>query len=219
MPNSLLPVLLALLLAGTAAPGQEWERIPLDHRSFNSKLRESPQAVPAESDGYFCVGPDYLAYEVSSPGVSDTHRLVVIPFDPRKWTTRYVRELPEFHVRDMSCEDMHVRLVDESSIYDVTWVNNDPHPLELSTSAKEAESPNPDVREQPPNLIYGRDWRISFADPGSRISFGLETTRKNIQGLPCWELKTVWLSKIDYDLIDGPEILLSRELAKECVDQ
>lgn len=71
-------------------------------------------SVPAfaDSDGYFCVGPDYLAYQfgMAAPPVRP-HVLHVIRFTSQRFFDAPATiELPQFQVHGMLCEAGRIRV-------------------------------------------------------------------------------------------------------------
>jgi hypothetical protein len=75
----------------------------------------------ADSDGYYCVGPDYLAYQFgfAAPPVGP-HRLYVIrlggesdQFDP------IALDIPQFQAHGMACDDRSVRMAAYDAIYTI----------------------------------------------------------------------------------------------------
>jgi hypothetical protein len=75
----------------------------------------------ADSDGYFCVGKDYIAYQFGlaapSPG---PHRLTIVRFGRDGLHAPQVVDLPQFQVHGMACGDTTVRVAAFDAIYTVT---------------------------------------------------------------------------------------------------
>ena len=171
----------------------------------------------ADSDGYYCVGPDYLAYQLNSPGMPNTHRIIVVPFDGGSTKiVQYSADLPDFQVHDLRCSDKHIRLIGWEFVYDVTWDGYDPNPLAVSTVQKEPGPPDYGDHDPPQSLVYSPDQAVSLYDPDNLVSYGLETTRKDIPELPCTELVTTKLWKHKYDVNIDSLILVSRDVPREC---
>lgn len=74
----------------------------------------------ADSDGYFCVGPDYLAYEFSLSLQSGEHRLYVVPLGGSEIGQPAVIPLPQFQVHGMRCRPQDVQLLGWDSLYTVS---------------------------------------------------------------------------------------------------
>jgi len=74
----------------------------------------------ADSDGYFCVGKDYIAYQfgLAAPSVA-LHRLTIVRFDSRGFGYPRVVELPQFQVHGMVCADDMVRVASFEAIHTV----------------------------------------------------------------------------------------------------
>jgi len=81
----------------------------------------APKAAFADSDGYYCVGPDYLAYQfgLAAPPVAPHYVYVVhlgrsgVMAEPMKL------ELPQFQVHGMICDAGAVRIAAFDGIYTV----------------------------------------------------------------------------------------------------
>ena len=175
------------------------------------------QSARADSDGYFCIGPDFMAYQLNMPGFPGAHKLYVIPFDGgQSKIAQYEADLPDFQVHDIRCAAEHVRIVGWDAVYDISWDAYDPSPLSVTATKKESGAPDHGETDPPKSLVYGPDQRISLNDPDSIASYGLETTRKDIPELECTELVTVKLWKHESDLIVDALILVSRDVPKEC---
>lgn len=111
-------------------------------------------AAKADSDGYFCVGPDYLAYQLNSPGFPGAHKLFVIPFDgDQTEIIRYTTDLPDFQVHDIVCNEKHVRAIGWESVHDVTWDSDDPNTLKVTSNKKVYVPPQYDGRSLPLSLV------------------------------------------------------------------
>lgn len=80
-----------------------------------------PAAARADSDGYYCIGPNYIAYQFGivgrPPGV---HRLFVVRLGgPLGIGAPASLALPHFQVQAMLCTDRGVRMLGNDSIYTV----------------------------------------------------------------------------------------------------
>src|ERR1700752_2180603 len=67
----------------------------------------------ADSDGYFCAGKDYLAYEVNkhAPPPKTGHSLQVVRFDSARGIYRAgAVDLQNFQVHQMSCSEDRVEI-------------------------------------------------------------------------------------------------------------
>jgi hypothetical protein len=76
-------------------------------------------AAASDVDGFFCVGPDYFAYEFEDGGhtpVGHPGLYVVRLSGSDGFSEPVVYEFKPGPVRGMRCEDKHVQLVDDESI-------------------------------------------------------------------------------------------------------
>lgn len=81
----------------------------------------------ADSDGYFCVGPTYLAYQFSFSDSIPGHNLFIIDLsDLRSQSTPQVVPLPDFQVHGMMCSDSIVQVLGWNSLYRITVRSRDP---------------------------------------------------------------------------------------------
>lgn len=74
----------------------------------------------ADSDGYFCVGRGYLAYETDSSAASDAHQLHVVQYS----ATDGIVHLPpitleDFQVHGMNCHPTEIEVQGWKTIYSV----------------------------------------------------------------------------------------------------
>ncbi|NDJ12100.1 MAG: hypothetical protein EBY17_13065 [Acidobacteriia bacterium] len=69
-------------------------------------------AVPAvaDSDGYYCVGPNYLAWQFGMSTPNPPHRLQVMRLGANAKLVPHVLELPPFQVHGIECADAGIRL-------------------------------------------------------------------------------------------------------------
>lgn len=76
------------------------------------------QRAYADDDGYFCVGPDYLALESRSFDSDGVHRLYTYSLDDGIGPRRSV-DLPDFQVHGMRCDQTSVTLSSWDEAYAV----------------------------------------------------------------------------------------------------
>lgn len=68
--------------------------------------------VNADSDGYFCSSPMFLAYEFSfSKEPTDQHKLYVIHFGAKTINELQLLRIPEFQVHGMRCSSGRVEII------------------------------------------------------------------------------------------------------------
>jgi hypothetical protein len=76
-------------------------------------------AAYADSDGYYCIGRGYLAYQFgyAAPPVGP-HRLFVLPLGPSaKIEPPTILDIPQFQVHGMLCGDRVIQLAAYDAIY------------------------------------------------------------------------------------------------------
>jgi hypothetical protein len=78
-------------------------------------------AAYADSDGYYCIGRGYLAYQFgyAAPPVGP-HRLFVLPLGPSaKIEPPTILDIPQFQVHGMLCGDRVIQLAAYDAIYTI----------------------------------------------------------------------------------------------------
>ena len=94
----------------------------------------STRAARADSDGSYCTGPNYIAYELSWSLRDTTHFLYVLSLsDSGGIGARTTIRLPQFQVHGMRCEAGSVALLGWDSLYTVTV--GGAHPTIVATAA------------------------------------------------------------------------------------
>lgn len=80
----------------------------------------TPLRAVADSDGYYCVGPHYFAYQFgfAAPPIGP-NRLYVISLDSERISAPAVLDLPQFQNHGILCEDQAVKLAAYDAIYTV----------------------------------------------------------------------------------------------------
>jgi hypothetical protein len=81
------------------------------------------QPASADSDGYFCAGPDYLAYQfgLAAPPVAP-HQLFIVRLGDHGGISEPVAiSLPQFQVHGMRCRDRAVDILAFDSLHTVTF--------------------------------------------------------------------------------------------------
>lgn len=128
-------------------------------------------SVPAwpDSDGYFCVGRDYIAFELSFSGQDHTHRLHVMRFhDPSRWTEHVTVELPDFQTHGLKCEPSMVSLAGWDSIYNVGWRDASSTPVLVQTPKSPGAPDGSVFPDSLGSLVFGpqREVALPSRDPG-----------------------------------------------------
>ena len=102
----------------------------------------------ADSDGYYCVGPRYLAYQFgyAAPPVRP-HRIFVIRLDGlTKIQPPVIFEIPQFQVHGMLCHDRSIQLAAYDAIYTID--------LDATTRpVRYASTPWPQRGQVPPEFV------------------------------------------------------------------
>jgi hypothetical protein len=103
----------------------------------------NPAAVHADSDGYYCVGPGYVAYQFgfAAPPVA-AHRLYVAAFSVLGLAEVAVVELPQFQVHAMRCGESAVDLASHDSYYSVVLGPGDRRPVSVTRRARVGAVPS-----------------------------------------------------------------------------
>lgn len=89
----------------------------------------------AESDGYYCLGPDYLAYEFRFSDGGEGHRLFIQKFGPEGPDPVVgVLAIDDFQVHDLQCSGEAIELVDDTEAVTVV-LSPDRQPVDLQKTA------------------------------------------------------------------------------------
>ena len=108
----------------------------------------SASAAYADIDGTFCVGPDYLAFELSYSLEPESHRLYVMRFDnPAGWKQLASVDMPYFPSPNMKCEADAIHMATWDAVHSVSLSESNPAELSLRSESK---PPGPD--EYPDDL-------------------------------------------------------------------
>ena len=124
-----------------------------------------PGVAYADSDGYYCAGRGYLAYQFGmAPKPIAPHRMYVISTrGPEGIPEPAVLELPQFQVHGMLCGEGWIDVASFASVYRITLDQNDrPVRYEVRDSLEGRPIPQPFVLSQNQNLgssIGGRAYR------------------------------------------------------------
>jgi hypothetical protein len=152
----------------------------------------------ADSDGYYCIGRGYLAYQFGFAAPSNKpHRLSVIRFSGTSGIqSPAVLDLPQFQVHGMQCGEGWIDVAAFTGLYHVTLdENNRPVRSELQPFPDGEKIPQTFILSQLQNLgasSGGRAYlkpvrvRLSAKEPGA--GYLLEITAKAIPPLKKCEL-------------------------------
>jgi len=100
-----------------------------------------PRVALADSDGYYCLGADYLAYQFGmAPPPVRPHFLYVVRLTPEGVrATPKVLELPPFQVHGMRCNEHTVRIAGYDTVYTIE-LDSSRRPIHYVTAALPREN-------------------------------------------------------------------------------
>jgi hypothetical protein len=80
-----------------------------------------PASAYADSDGYYCVGPNYIAYQFGlAPPPVAPHKLYVVRFTDSGFSEPFEVDLPQFQVHGMRCRETGIDVAGWDAIHTVT---------------------------------------------------------------------------------------------------
>lgn len=172
----------------------------------------------ADSDGYFCVGPTYLAYELSFSGNAPLgHQLHIVQLgDGEQWNTPVVVDLPEFQTQAMNCTDFGVTILAWNALYDVKWRGRRGRP---SVTARAIQPGTPDATgmfQRTESLVLGPSRRTPLKSSGIEYSFVLVTEMSSLADLPCEMHVRSVIQRIRGESVIDEHILYSGTKGAEC---
>lgn len=122
------------------------------------------QPAYAQSDGTYCVGPAYLAYERARPPAYDSlhgaipplHTLHVLRVDTSGAIATHLRiNLPFFTVHGMQCLPAHVRVLGWDSLYTITVAGAAPYSVTTDVAPWAGQgSSRPALPEYPDSTLW-----------------------------------------------------------------
>jgi hypothetical protein len=155
-----------------------------------------PGVAYADSDGYYCVGRGYLAYQFGmAPKSVAPHRIYVISTrGPEGIPEPAVLELPQFQVHGMVCGEGWIDVASFTSIYRITLDESD-RPVRYEVMGLLGPIPQPFILSQNQNLgssIGGRAYltpiRTSLGAKPLGGEYILEITAKAIEPMKQCEI-------------------------------
>ena len=179
--------------------------------------------VLADSDGNFCIGPDYLAYEISFSIEPIGHRLYILRFDdPVQWKEPLRFDLPDFNAPPMRCEGQAIVLAGWDAIHHVSWQEESPDTLSLRSEPKE---PGPPEMSRFPDAIGS----VVFGIPGLLdeysaplpsddpvYSYRLTVSRERNEIAHCtWNVRSYVAQYVSNDVVDELE-LFAGQMPAQC---
>jgi len=110
----------------------------------------------ADSDGYYCGGPDYIAYQFGMSGPpTPPHRLHIVRFDPKDGLRDAMTiSLPQFQVHGMQCTAEAVLVASFDSLYTIRF-DAQGKPVALETAPLPGEGKIPPALQSHGNLGAG----------------------------------------------------------------
>jgi hypothetical protein len=160
----------------------------------------SVKTAYADSDGYYCVGRNYLAYQFgyAAPPVGP-HQLFVIPFGGVGGIELppMVLDLPQFQVHGMRCGDRAIRLAAYDAIYTVELDKNDRPTRYTSSPWLDRGHTPPEFVGQSSNLgahnlaaATSTPHRISLGSVSGGDRYVLEMTARALSSERCPRIET-----------------------------
>ena len=179
--------------------------------------------VMADSDGSFCIGPDYLAYEISFSIEPIGHRLYILRFDDSaRWKDPSRIDLPEFNAGPMRCEHETIVLAGWDAIHYVTWREEARNTLRLRSEPKE---PGPaEMREFPDtigSLVFGipglpEEYSAPLPSDDLLYTYRLVLSRERDVLSPCtWNVRSYVAQYVFSDMVAEFELYAGQQPA-EC---
>jgi hypothetical protein len=188
----------------------------------------SPRSAYADSDGYYCNGPGYLAYQfgMAAPPVAE-HRLFVLRTNGARGIPEPVAfALPQFQVHGIVCGEDWIEVASLTDVYRVTLdASRRPIRYEASRSFEGQPMPKEFIASQLQNLgpLGGRravrqPIRISIGQSSSGTEYILEITAKPSEPpRPCEAMMTSRVIETDGgDTPIGERVIFQGPAALEC---
>jgi hypothetical protein len=183
----------------------------------------SSAPILADSDGNFCICPDYLAYEFSFSVEPIGHRLYILRFDdPTNWKEPLRLDLPDFNGPPMRCEDQAIVLAGWDAIHHVTWEQGSPASVSLRSEPK---APGPsEVAEFPDtigSLAFGlpglpEEYSAALPSDDPVYSYRLTVLRELDKIRPCsWNVRSYVAQYASNAAVDELELFVG-QMPAEC---
>lgn len=123
-----------------------------------------------QTDGAYCVGPSYLAYERARPLVYDSvhgaipprHVLHLLRMDSAGTVAMHVQiELPTFTVHGMQCLSSHVGILGWDSLYTVEIAGSPPYSVNARSAPWAAQGSSRLPLHEYPDSTLWHGWSVS----------------------------------------------------------
>lgn len=117
-----------------------------------------PTVLVADSDGYFCSGPRYLAYQFSFSDSLPGHNLFIVDLsDVTTPPTPVMVPLPDFQVHGLMCGDSLIQVLGWNHLYRITGIHGE-RPMVETISLDQAGSTPAGFEDQGANLAAYRPY-------------------------------------------------------------
>ena len=150
-----------------------------------------PSLAHADSDGYYCLGPGFVAYEMSFSGASPGHWLHIVRVSASKGIVRLPPiALPGFQVHGMTCRENSVDLDGWTSRHSVTLDSNG-----QATVTSTAVEPSPKGAQQQNLGMLARPGITDIRSDGFQGEFQLviaEAVRPTSRGPERFTVTQIW---------------------------
>jgi hypothetical protein len=150
-----------------------------------------PSLAHADSDGYYCIGPGFVAYEMSFSGAASGHWLHIVRVSASKGIVRLPPiALPEFQVHGMTCRENAVDLDGWTTRHSVALDSNG-----QATVTSTAVEPSPKGAHQQNLAMGGRAGVTDILSDGFRGEFQLviaEVVRAMPRGAERYTVSQIW---------------------------
>ena len=160
-----------------------------------------PGVTYADSDGYYCIGRSYLAYQFGmAPMPVAPHRVYIISTrGPQGIPQPTALELPQFQVHGMLCGDGWLDIASFRAIYRITLDMNDrPVRYQVRESLEGQRIPQPFILSQVQNLgpfagarAYLKPIRASLGVKAGGGEYLLEVMAKAIEPVKACEVSVI----------------------------
>ena len=160
-----------------------------------------PGVAYADSDGYYCIGRGYLAYQLGmAPKPVAPHRVYVVSTrGPQGIPEPAVVELPQFQVHGMLCGDGWIDIASFTTVYRVTLDDDDrPVRYEARGSLQGLPIPQAFIQSQFQNLgpmggarAYVKPIRAALGVKPLGGQYTLEVIAKAIEPLTACEISII----------------------------
>jgi hypothetical protein len=150
-----------------------------------------PSLAHADSDGYYCIGPGFVAYEMSFSAAASGHWLHIVRVSTEKGIVRLPPiALPEFQVHGMTCRENGVDLDGWTTRHGVTLDSNG-----QATITSTAVEPSPKGAQQQNLGMGARPGITDIRSDGFQGEFQLviaEAVRTTSRGAERFTVSQIW---------------------------